>query len=170
MTMTLRALEPSDLHLLFSLENDASLWAHSSTRAPYSRVALKQYIARAAQHDLYALRQLRLVAETEVRGVKQAVALVDLIDFSPEHHRAEVGIVVLPEHRNRGYAYEALQLLADYCRTSLSLHQLYAYVPVDNTPSQALFLKAGYRTLTTLDDWLYYAGSYRAVTLLTFSL
>lgn len=168
--MRLRALELSDLDLLFAIENDPSLWPSSSTRAPYSRTALKQHILQAAQHDLYALRQLRLVGEVEERGSWKAVVLVDLIDFSPEHHRAEVGIVVLPDYRKQGCGLQALQLLADYARSTLSLHQLYAYVPCQNVASRALFAKAGYEDVAQLEDWIYYGKTYHSVRLLRLRL
>lgn len=168
--MRLRALELSDLDLLFSLENDPSLWPSSSTRAPYSRVALKQHVLQATQHDIYALRQLRLVGEVEDRESWKAVALVDLIDFSPEHHRAEVGIVVLPAYRRQGCGIQALQLLADYARSALSLHQLYAYAPTLNVASQSLFAKAGYEEVAILKDWIYYGKTYHSVSFLHLKL
>lgn len=39
--MYLRPLEPEDLELLYTIENDPSLWDTSNTDAPYSRFALK---------------------------------------------------------------------------------------------------------------------------------
>lgn len=168
--MQLRALEPSDLNLLFALENDSDFWLSSSTRAPYSRVALKEHIALATRHDIYALRQLRLVAEKMIGERREAVGLVDLIDFSPEHHRAEVGIVVLPQYRRKGYGREILGSLEHYCRTILSLHQLYAYVPATNTASLALFAQSGYTTTAQLEDWLFYQGQYWTTHLLCLKL
>ena len=36
-TLTLRALEPTDLDTLYRWENDTSVWVVSDTIAPYSR-------------------------------------------------------------------------------------------------------------------------------------
>ena len=41
-TITLRALEPTDLDMLYQWENDTALWVVSDTIAPYSRKALWQ--------------------------------------------------------------------------------------------------------------------------------
>ena len=90
--MKLRAPELSDLDLLFELENDREQWITSNTRAPLSRAALKQFIVRSAQYDLFALRQQRFVIEVTDEGKPSAIGFIDLTDFSPEHHRAEVGI------------------------------------------------------------------------------
>ena len=42
--VTLRALEPTDLDILYKWENDTALWVVSDTVAPYSREALWQYL------------------------------------------------------------------------------------------------------------------------------
>ncbi|MDR1654329.1 MAG: GNAT family N-acetyltransferase, partial [Prevotellaceae bacterium] len=55
----LRAVEPSDLEQLYLWENDPQLWTAGNTRNPYSRYALKQYIAD-FQKDIYESKQLRL--------------------------------------------------------------------------------------------------------------
>ena len=51
--ITLRAMEPSDIDLIYKWENDTSLWTVSDTVAPYSREALMLYIANCA-NDIYA--------------------------------------------------------------------------------------------------------------------
>ena len=39
------------------------------------------------------------------------IGMVDLVDFNPRHMRAEVGIVLGRDYRNRGYGTEVLALL-----------------------------------------------------------
>ena len=45
----LRALEPEDLEVLYRWENDSTLWEVGNTLAPFSRYALKRYIAESHQ-------------------------------------------------------------------------------------------------------------------------
>ena len=73
--MKLRAPELSDLDLLFELENDREQWLTSNTRAPLSRAALKQFIVRSAQYDLFALRQQRFVIEVTDGGKPSAIGI-----------------------------------------------------------------------------------------------
>ena len=75
----LRALEPEDLDWLYTLENDETLWGVGCSNVPYSRYALKSYIAE-SRHDIYADGQLRLVAVLKATGA--VVGCVDLVDFS----------------------------------------------------------------------------------------
>ena len=43
--ISLRALEPRDIELLFDLENDVELWKYSNRNQPYSKDLLQNYIA-----------------------------------------------------------------------------------------------------------------------------
>ena len=148
--LKLRAVEPEDLDLMYLIENDTSLWSCGQSNVPFSHFALKQYIAECSS-DVFHDRQLRLVIETS-DGI--GVGFVDLQNYEPLHHRAEVGIVVVPEKQRQGIAAEALRLLAGYASRHLGLHQLYALVPAGNVASVALFEKSGYKKTATLQDWL----------------
>ena len=159
--MILRAPEHSDLDLLFELENDPQQWITSNTRAPFSRAALKQFIVRSAQYDIFALRQQRFVIDLAENGHSMAVGFVDLTDFSPEHHRAEVGIVLLPAYRGQGLGKKALQQLETYALEILSLHNLYAFVPADNIASLRLFKTSEFNESGLLSDWFFFGGVYR---------
>ena len=146
----LRAVEPEDLDLMYLIENDTELWCYGKTTVPFSHYTLKQFIAESS-NDFFHDRQLRLVIE-KADGV--SVGFVDLQHYDPQHHRAEVGVVVVLEQQRQGIATEALRLLAQYASTHLGIHQLYALVPENNTASIALFKKCGYKQSATLQDWL----------------
>lgn len=146
----LRALEPEDLDLLYKMENDRDLWEVGTTNVPYSRYALHNYIANCSC-DIYVDRQLRMIAENVAH---ETVGIVDLVNFNPQHGRAEVGIVILKRYREQGYAWSALSQLIDYARNILNLHQLYAIVCQDNTASVYLFQSLGFQRQMELKDWL----------------
>ena len=152
----LRALEPEDLELMYEAENDRSLWNVGTTNVPYSRESLRQFIL-STTNDIYADRQLRLIAENKDG---EAVGLVDLINFDPQNQKAEVGIVVKREMRKRGYATEMLHELKRYAREVIHLHQLYAIVAEDNKESEALFVKASFGAEGTLREWLFDGKKY----------
>lgn len=63
--MSLRALEPSDLDLLYEVENDQSLWSVADAPAFYSRFALWKYIQEQPR-DFRESGELRLVFEADV--------------------------------------------------------------------------------------------------------
>ncbi len=158
----LRALEPDDLDILYNVENDVALWAVGNTNAPYSREVLRQYLL-STTCDIYTDKQLRLVVETHDG---EAVGMVDLLSFDAMNARAEVGIVTLAAHRQKGYGRSALQQLVGYSREVLHLHQLYAYVASDNQPSLRLFQSCGFVAACELRDWLKTSSGYQSVVLM----
>lgn len=160
----LRPLEPEDLDLLYTIENDTELWDTSSNDAPYSRYALKQYIASA--QSVYECGSLRLVIEiTTDKEKNKAIGLIDLFNYSPLNARAEVGIALLKAYRGCGWGGRALQLLEKYAIERLRIHSLHAWVVIDNIASLSLFQKANYKMAAKIPDWHFSRGKYRETAL-----
>jgi diamine N-acetyltransferase len=153
----LRAPEPEDLDTLYRWENDASYWESGSTFSPYSRYALKRYIAESG-NDFYERRQLRLMIELKEMSV--AVGMIDLYDFDPHHLRAGVGILLDGAYRRKGIAAGALTLIVQYTFAFMKIHQLYAHIPQTNTPCLRLFERCGFETAGVMKDWLSTSGGY----------
>ena len=146
----LRAPEPEDLELMYAMENDTTLWSVGDTLLPYSRYTLRAYLEQSRQ-DLFAERQARFVI-TLADG--EAVGVIDLAAYDPLNSRAEVCVGLLGKYRGEGIASEALHLLCDYSFSRLHIHQLYAYVGVENKESRRLFAKQGFVEASVLKDWL----------------
>lgn len=156
----LRAPEPEDLEVMFCFENTSDLWEISNTTGPYSRFHLKQYIEE-TQNDLFVDRQLRLMVEKE--GC--VIGIVDICNFDPLHSRAEVGIVIDKDYREKGIGSIALSLLEEHCFRYLGIHQLFAYIDFTNTPCRKLFKACGYQECGLLKDWMHASDGYRNVLL-----
>ena len=159
--VTLRAMEPEDLDLLYQIENDKNLWGVGATNVPYSRYVLHDYVANSSG-DIYTDKQVRLMVDCQ----QQTIGIVDLINFSPKHCRAEVGMVLMPSYRGKGLGEPILRELAQYAKTVLHLHQLYAVIGVDNAPAIHLFEKIGYSAGRVLTDWLFDGTHYQDAVLM----
>ncbi len=146
----LRAMEPEDIDNIYDWENDPTTWICSAAHQPFSRHALQQFINDCASADIYSCRQLRLMG-VDNDGV--AVGCVDLFDFDPYHQRAGVGIIVDSSKRRKGFGLEMLLELQLFASQHLNLHQLHCTIAADNTPSIALFSKAGFSPCGTLKQW-----------------
>lgn len=147
----LRAPEPEDLDVFYRWENDTELWQYGVTLIPYSRYELKRYLSEAA-HDIYRTGQVRFMVRDRLSG--RTAGAVDLYDFDPHHKRAGVGILIDKAFRSRGLGRMAVSLVCEYAFSLLHLHQLFAHVPVPNTPSLELFKKNGFGVTGVLKDWL----------------
>ena len=154
-TVRLRPMEASDLPLIYQLENDTRLWNTAANTQPLSRGTIEKFI-NASTGDIYKDGQLRMIIEkreSECKCEGKDVGAIDLIDFSPRHLRAEIGIGLLPEYQSQRLGTEALRLMEQYASQALFVHQLYAYVDPTNEISLRLFTSAGYQRVGTLQDW-----------------
>lgn len=151
--VSLRALEPDDVGLLYRWENDRSIWHLSNTITPLSKFTLEQYVMDSAL-DIYASKQLRMMIDLleETNGIK-TIGSIDLFDFEPTHQRAGIGILILQDFRGKGFASEAMDLLIDYAFTTLQIHQLFSNIAPDNNDSIRLFESKGFRLVGIKKDW-----------------
>jgi len=149
----LRALEPSDIDVLYSWENNTENWLISSTFVPFSRNILEQYILN-SHEDIFSVKQLRLIITDKICS-NQIVGAIDLFDFDPIHKRAGVGILIDPHERGKGFGFLALEQLKVYCFSVLHLHQLFANILSSNTISLSLFQKCDFEITGSKKDWIY---------------
>ena len=84
----LRALEPSDVDVLYRWENDTTIWGVSTTIAPFSKETLRRYIEDV--QDIYEAKQLRLMIADKKSG--NTIGTIDLFDFDAHNRRAGIGI------------------------------------------------------------------------------
>jgi len=147
----LRAIEPTDLDMLYNWENDFVMWIAGNARNPYSHYALKQYIAD-FQKDIYETRQLRLMIDD--KHTKKTVGTVDLYDFDIHHSRIALGLFVEPIYQGKGYASQALKLTEDYVFNFLTINQLYVFIAESNKSSRSIFEREKYYCQTRLKEWI----------------
>lgn len=149
--ITLRALEPDDVDLLYYWENHTDIWRVSNTYAPVSKFILANYIKH-GERDIWESKALRLVIETPSG---QPVGTVELFDFEPYHQRAGLGVVIFAESdRRKGYATEALTVFLDFIHEQLGLVQVYVNVAADNPASLVLFEKLDFSVIGIKKQWL----------------
>jgi len=151
--LQLRALEPSDVDLLYKWENNASIWHLSNTLTPFSRFALEQYVLNAGD-DIFTAKQLRMMIDLHRADPAKTIGCIDMFDFDPVNMRAGIGIMIVEEEREKGYASESLDLILDYAFNLLRLHQLYANVIATNKASIELFKKKKFHVVGIKKDWI----------------
>lgn len=154
----LRALEPEDLEILYTWENDSSNWLISNTITPFSKFTLKRYLKN-SHKNIYETGQLRLMID--LIDEKVTIGAIDIFDFDPYHKRAGIGILIQNEsYRRKGYATMALKCLTDYCFKTLQLHQLYCNILENNTESMELFKKQGFIPCGVKKNWIKTSAGY----------
>jgi diamine N-acetyltransferase len=156
--ISLRALEPEDLELLYEWENNLSYWIISNTVVPFSKYTLKRYLEN-SHKNIYETGQLRLMIEHIPNNT--TIGTIDIFDFDPFHKRAGLGILIAKEeYRRKGYASMAIKCLVDYCFNTLQLHQIYCNILANNCESMDLFKKAGFVQSGIKKDWIMTSDGY----------
>jgi len=149
----LRALEPEDLSFLEQIENEEKLWHLSNTQTPFSRDTLKRYIDN-GHRDIFDIKQLRLVICEN--NSEKPFGFVDIYEFSPNHKRAGLGIIVDKDYQGKGFAREAIKSVLKYGFDHLDLHQFFAYIELSNKKSIKLFENCGFVKTGERKDWNYH--------------
>jgi diamine N-acetyltransferase len=147
----LRALEPSDLEVLYRWENDPETWKISHTLVPFSKHQLKQYVE--SPQDILVHQQVRFMVCA--KSDDRPIGAIDLFEFDVIHQRAGVGILIGEQSdRGKGYGRESLQLLIGYAFQRLPVEQLYCNILTDNAASIKLFENAGFAITGTKKAWV----------------
>ena len=146
----LRALEPTDLELLYTCENDRLVWKVSNTITPFSKYILQQYL-ESSQNDIYTNKQLRLmICKTKTH---ECIGTIDLFDFDALNGRVGLGILIFELFRKQGFAFEAIDLVKQYVFDTLLLNQLYCNINSSNSDSMTLFEKCGFQQIGLKKQW-----------------
>lgn len=152
----LRAIEPSDIDLLYEWENNTDVWQISDTLEPFSRFKLEQYVN--STHDIHTHRQVRFVI---CMNDNTPIGCIDLFDYTPVHARIGCGILIADEsNRNKGFAGEALRLIKFYCFDILDCKVIYCNILESNMASIHLFEKVGFEKVGLKKDWIKISGKF----------
>jgi len=152
----LRGIEIDDLSFLSRMENNPGNWLVSGTLIPFSFSSLKEYIL--SVRDLPTDKQVRLMVCENEHG--NPVGAVDFFEYDPAHRRAGIGILISKEHRQKGFATEALNLSIDYAFDFLNLHQLWANILKNNEQSIRLFTNCGFDLSGVKKQWVINEGKW----------
>ena len=152
----LRALEPDDLDILYDTENDKSLWKYSNTSSPFSKHSLKKFIEN-SHLDIIEHKQVRLVLSDKNN---LPFGFIDLFKYDMINKRAGVGIIIFEKYRSRGLGSISLDLIENYVKKYIPIHQLYANISSENIESIKLFEKHNYLKVGNKKDWIYYNNKY----------
>lgn len=154
MHISLRAVEPEDVALLFNSDNDLDYWPDADMAAPYSMCLMTRY-AMSYKADPFSEGQLRLIA-TDDKG--EEVGILDFYEISALNRNAFLGIYILPISRRKGFGRALLNAAIEYASVRLNLNSLAAKIIEYNRVSHHLFASSGFNHVGTLPKWQFANG------------
>ena len=136
----LRSVDFSDIDTLLLWENSTNEPLYGVYEEQFSREDVIQFVENQQRYSLAENEQLRLMICSH-EGDR--LGAVDLAEYDGQ--KAFVSIIIYDlDNRCKGFAENALRLVADYAK-SLGVHTLYANILPDNLPSINLFKKVGFQ-------------------------
>mgnify|MGYP001165442788 FL=1 len=147
--IVLRPLQESDLYFLESIENNKENWQFGSERKHFNRQELFDYIAN-AKTDIKLAKQYRFVIDLN----SVPIGFIDLFDYTLTS--AGIGVIISKDHRNKGFAKEALNLISNYAFKFLKVHKLNCSIQKDNLVSNQLFTSCGFSLEKEIDYVQYF--------------
>lgn len=88
------------------------------------------------------------------------IGIIGHYKIKPEHYRAEVGYMLLPEYNGKGIVSEALQKVVEYGFKEMKLHSIEAILDPKNAGSEKVLLKNGFVKEAHLIENEYYEGRF----------
>jgi diamine N-acetyltransferase len=159
----LRAVELTDLDVLYAWENNPSVWNVSQTISPFSKYTLKEYCTY-SNTDILTTKQLRFMIDFKESGKTITVGAVDLFEYDPINRRAGIGILIGNEkYRKKGIASKSIEIFIEYAFSILNLHQIHCFISEKNKASLELFSKLKFTKKGLINDWILHSNKWENV-------
>ncbi|WP_061539273.1 spermidine N1-acetyltransferase [Collimonas fungivorans] len=152
--LKLRPLERNDLHFVHQLDNNSHIMRYWFEE-PYE--AYVELVQLYDQH-VHDQSERRFILESD-NG--EMVGLVELVEITHIHRRAEFQIIVAPGAQGKGYAERATRLAIEYAFCVLNLYKLYLYVDKENHKAIHIYQKCGFELESELKSEFFINGVYR---------
>lgn len=88
------------------------------------------------------------------------IGLIGHYRIKPEHFRAEIGYMLLPEYHGKGIITEAIQETVKYGFEIMKLHSIEAIIDPENLASESVLQKSGFVKEAHLKENEYYEGRF----------
>lgn len=95
-----------------------------------------------------------------LKGDDKMLGVIGHYRIKPEHYRAEVGYMILPEYHGKGITTEAVQCVVDYGFNTMQLHSIEGVIGPENEASQRVLQKCGFVKEAHFKENEFYDGKF----------
>lgn len=95
-----------------------------------------------------------------LKGNNTMIGLIGHYRIKPEHYRAEIGYMILPEFHGKGIAPEAIKSVVNYGFDTMQLHSIEAVIDPNNQASEKVLQKCGFVKEGHFKENEYYNGQF----------
>jgi ribosomal-protein-alanine N-acetyltransferase len=95
-----------------------------------------------------------------LKGNPKLIGIIGHYRIKPEHFRAEIGYMLLPEYHGKGIIVEAIKETLNYGFQVMKLHSIEAIIDPENYASESVLQKSGFVKEAHLKENEYYEGRF----------
>jgi len=95
-----------------------------------------------------------------LKGNNTMIGLIGHYRIKPEHYRAEVGYMILPEYHGKGITTEAVQCVIAYGFNTMQLHSIEGVIDPENGASEKVLQKCGFVKEAHFKENEYFDGKF----------
>ncbi|HLF51788.1 GNAT family protein [Flavobacterium sp.] len=95
-----------------------------------------------------------------LKGNPKLIGIIGHYRIKPEHFRAEIGYMLLPEFQGKGIISEAIKKAVDYGFNVMGLHSIEAIIDPENTASAIVLEKNNFVKEAHLKENEFYEGRF----------
>ncbi len=95
-----------------------------------------------------------------LKGSPKLIGVIGHFRIKPEHYRAEIGYILLPEYSGKGIVSEAIKAVVHYGFDILKLHSIEAIIDPKNVASEKVLQKNGFVKEAHFLENEYYDGQF----------
>lgn len=149
----LRPWKDDDVAVLTELRNDGELQANLLSRARGSSVPqVKDWLEQKSRAQDGLFFTIALSSDDRAAGYLQ------LSRFDHVDKHIELGLCLLPAFRGKGMGSQAIELAADFLRTTWDVHKIILSVRSDNKPAIGCYSRLGFQECGAYKKHFFYAG------------
>ncbi|GGM20762.1 N-acetyltransferase [Paraliobacillus quinghaiensis] len=148
--LNLRAFEEFDIEKLHSWFNDTETLSMIG-RTPMTYEETKQHVSK--------LRNEKTIIMC-IENQEKQIGWTHLSNISHEHGRAEIGVLLAPEYRGKGYGEIAMESMIELGFNQLRLNKIFLTTRGINERAIALYKKIGFKVEGNLREHCFINGKY----------
>lgn len=126
---------------------------------PYVRTT-EEALAHIASIDLKIETNEGINWAIRLKDSPKLIGLVGYYHITPEHYRAEIGYMLLPDYHGKGLIPEAVKKLIQFGFDQMKLHSIEAVIDPQNIASEKVLLKNNFLKEAHFIESEYYNGKF----------
>lgn len=155
--LTLRRISMDDAEAIYKMRTDPQVTKYSDRFPPKDIEEIFEMI-RSIENGINTNETIAWALS--LNGDNELMGTVSFHKTYREHHRAEVGYQLLPQHWRKGFMTEALKAAIDYGFNTMKLHSFEAHINPNNLASARLLSKHGFIQEALFRENYYFNGKF----------